>query len=310
MTDGPDEFTDRAEAEWHHRLAVEIFGLRIDPGLPVEAERNVLSITAPDICFAQRLDCRTYFIQTLDRGEERRTAAYSGPDEEQFAFARSLFRRLGISDSEIAGEHVLREYGRAAEIDPESRRIVSLESVSELGNSVHVTRQVEGVPVWSSHLRVSLDAERRIDYLELHWPFVPETVLREARRLAFMVGNGWRPPSVSAAEIESVEAGIVHSPPIGYFFDIHAAVRVIYRPTEAGFSRRPTYHLDRHGEPVRLRRTDELIHEPPQPSRSEAGGTPPGRPAGRRGHLAMLLFGAALMALLYALARAAGLAVP
>jgi hypothetical protein len=37
---------------------------------------------------------------------------------------------------------------------------------------------------------------------------------------------------------------------VGYFFDSHATIRVIYKSLDPNIGRKPMYHLDRHGEPV------------------------------------------------------------
>lgn len=261
MTYQQDSFTDDSEAIWHHRLATEVFDLYFDQTLPVQADRNVLSLASTEVCFAQRLDCRTYFVQHQQYGHDQPTGVFQGPDEEQFTFSSTLLQRLGISHEEIAKEEILREFGQAAQVDPYTQQVIKLEPARELRNFLHVTRQVKGIPVWSSHLKMGLTAERKIGFLELHWPIIPHAVIREAQRLTFKVSNGWEVPAITAAEVESVEAGIIHTLAVGYFFDIHAAVRVIYKSLDPNIGRKPMYHLDRHGEPVLLRRTSELISE-------------------------------------------------
>jgi head-tail adaptor len=82
-----------------------------------------------------------------------------------------------------------------------------------------------------------------------------------------MVCGGWQAPEQMIAEVESVQAGIVHTAAVGYFFDVHAAIRVIYRSRDPNIGRKPMYHFDRHGVPVRLRSTSELIRESPLPRR-------------------------------------------
>jgi hypothetical protein len=261
MAYAQDSFTDESEALWHHHLAAEVFGLDLDRASPVQADRNVLSFASPDVCFAQRLDSRTYFVQNELYGHDRPAGVFKGPDETQFAFARALMQGLAISDQEIAKQEILREYGQTAQVDQQTQKIIKLEQAVELRTSLHITRQLAGIPVWSSHLKLGLTAEQKIGFLELHWPVIPDAVLYEARRLTFKASNGWNVPAVSEAEIESVEAGIIHTPAVGYFLDIHAAIRVIYKSLDPTIGRKPMYHLDRHGVPVLLRQTSELITE-------------------------------------------------
>ena len=262
MTYDQDSFTDDSEAIWHHRLAAEVFDLGFDQALLVQADRNVLSLASSEVCFAQRLDCRTYFVQHQQYGHDQPTGVFQGPDEEQFTFARAILQRLEISNEEIAKEEILREFGQAAQVDPLTQQVIKVEPARELGNFLHVTRLVRGIPVWSSHFKMGLTAEQKIGFLELHWPIIPEAVVREAQRLAFKVCNGWKAPAITAAEVESVEAGIIHTSAVGYFFDSHAAIRAIYKSLDPNIGRKPMYHLDRHGEPILLRRTSELIREP------------------------------------------------
>jgi hypothetical protein len=273
MTYPQDSFTDDSESLLHHRLAAEVFDLYFDQTLPVQADRNVLSLASAEVCFAQRLDCRTYFVEHQQYGHDRPAGVFQGPDEKQFAFSRALLQRLGISDEEIAKEEVLHEFGQAAQIDPHTQQVIKLEPAREIRNFLHVIRQVKGMPVWSSHLKMGLTVEGKIGFLELHWPIIPDAVTREAQRLTFKVRNGWKAPAITSAEVESVEVGIIHTPAVGYFFDIHAAVRVIYKSLHPNIGRKPMYHLDRHGEPVLLRRTSELISEPTMDTRTRKGRT-------------------------------------
>lgn len=262
MTYEQDSFTDDSEAIWHHRLAAEVFDMGFDQTLLVQADRNVLSLASSEVCFAQRLDCRTYFVQHQQYGHDQPTGVFQGPDEEQFTFARAMLQLLEISNEEIAKEEILREFGQAAQVDPLTQQVIKVEPARELGNFLHFTRQVKGIPVWSSHLKMGLTAERKIGFLELHWPIIPEAVIREAQQLIYKVSNGWEACAMPEAEVELTEPGVIHTPAVGYFFDIHAAVRVIYKSLVPNIGRKPMYHLDRHGEPVLLRRTSELISEP------------------------------------------------
>jgi hypothetical protein len=258
---------DKLEAAAHRDLAAQLCNLRFDEAVPVVAECNTLSIVSPEAYFAQRLDCRTYFAQRQRYGHDRPEGVFHGPDDEQFAYCRELCERLGISHDEIARADVLREFGQAARIDPQSSQVVEMAPQRELRTFMHVERQAIGVPVWSSHLAFGLSAQREIGFLEVHWPDIPGAVVREAQRLTEMVCNGWRAPEQTVAAVESIQAGIVHTPAVGYFFDVHAAVRVIYRSLDPNIGRKPTYHLDRHGVPVRLRSTSALIRELPLPKR-------------------------------------------
>ena len=258
---------DKSEAAFHRDLAARLCKLRFDDALPVIAEVNTLCIASADAYFAQRLDCRTYFAQRHGYGHDRPEGVFCGPEDEQLAYCRELCKRLGIAHDEIARTDVLHEFGQAVQIAPKTNQVVDTRPRRELRTIVHAERRAKGVPVWSSHLTFGLTEQREVGFLELHWPDLPEAVIREARRMTEMVSCGWQAPEQTVAEVEAVEAGIVHTPAIGYFFDVHAAIRVIYRSLDPNIGRKPMYHFDRHGVPVRLRSTSELIRETPLPER-------------------------------------------
>jgi hypothetical protein len=267
MTNLHDDCSDKSEEVAHRDLAAQICNLRFDEATPVVAECNTLSIASSEAYFAQRLDCRTFFAQRDRYGHDRPEGVFHGPDDDQFAYCRDLRDRLGISQDEIARADILREFGQAVRVDPESNEVLETKPPRELRTFVHVERRVKDVPVWSSHLTFGLTEQREIGFLELHWPDIPQAVIREARRLKDMACNGWRAPEQTVAAVESIEAGIVHTSAVGYFFDVHAAMRVVYRSLDSSIGRKPTHHFDRHGTPVRLRATAELIREPPLPRR-------------------------------------------
>jgi hypothetical protein len=84
----------------------------------------------------------------------------------------------------------------------------------------------------------------------LHWPDLPAAVLKEAQILAALVQQGFEPPELPGSRPESAEAGVMHSPAIGFFMDVAAAVRVVYVGEDPNLGRKATLYLDRHGEPV------------------------------------------------------------
>lgn len=258
---------DKPEAVFHRDLAALVCNLRFDAAVPVVAEANTLCIASAEAYFARRLDCRTYFAQRQRYGHDQPEGVFHGQDEEQLAFGRELCKRLGLAPDEVGRVDVLREFAQAARVDPETNQVLETAPRRELRSLVHIERVNAGVPVWSSHLAFGLTAKREIGLLEFHWPDIPEAIVREARRMAEMVRAGWRAPEQTVAAVESIQAGIVHTPAIGYFFDAHAAIRVVYRSLDARVGRKPMYHFDRHGVPVKLRSASELIREKPLPKR-------------------------------------------
>ena len=142
-----------------------------------------------------------------------------------------------------------------------------------------ISRHTGGLPVWSSSVLLGLAANKEIGFLQLHWPELPDHVVQEAHRLAYKVKNGWQPPEHRGSKVEVVEAGVVHLPAIGFFMDIQAAIRVVYMPVCQFHSGRAMVYLNRHGQPVALRRATEPALAP-QPLRKPGAGRHADQPAG------------------------------
>ena len=121
-------------------------------------------------------------------------------------------------------------------------------------STARAERRTAGVPVWSSHAVIGLTQRGTIGQLEIHWPNLAPEVLAEAKVLASLVRKGFKPAELRGAEVESVEAGVIHSPAIGFFMDVVPVVRCIYRASETRLGTKPLLYLDRLGEPVSLPR--------------------------------------------------------
>jgi hypothetical protein len=188
---------------------------------------------------------------------------FQGSDKEYLATCRSILRQLRIPISEIEGQAVLREQTQVARIDPETKN-VHKEEPQEGNRFARLARAVEKLPIWSSSMVLSLTRERVVGYMQLHWPELPANLVQEAHHLAFQVEHGWKAPEQPGAAVETVQAGILHSPAIGLLMDIYPAIRVIYRPEDPRYGQKPVYYYDRHGAPCPIPRQAELPVEPLQ----------------------------------------------
>ena len=130
-----------------------------------------------------------------------------------------------------------------------------------LSKVARAERRTAGVPVWSSYAILGLTSEGAIGQLEIHWPDLSQTVLSESKVLASLAKRGFRPLEGPGAEIESVEAGVIHSPAIGFFMDVVPVIRCIYRARDDRLGKKPVLYVDRHGELVSLPR--DLMPAPP-----------------------------------------------
>jgi hypothetical protein len=135
---------------------------------------------------------------------------------------------------------------------------------------VHATRAVDGIPIWASYVRLGLTAKGTVGLLELHWPHLTPSVIQEALVLKKMVKRGFKSPPLAGARLETLVAGIVHSPAIGFFMDQAAAVRAIYIADDPAIGRKPTLYLDRHGEAVVMPRELVLPNQEPREARPQS----------------------------------------
>jgi len=243
------DYSDKTEMVRARQVAEEFLGLEFDEILRSGSEANMIGIQSERVLFSQRLDSRTYFVQDNAYGLDKEAGVFRGTDEELFSMSHSIMERLHIPLSEIAEQTVLREQIQAAEVIQKTGE-VHLEEVQEGKNYVSITRQIKKIPVWTSNMLVGFTQDKRIGFLQLHWPEIPKLIILEARRMAYMVSQQWSVPELRGAAVEAVEAGIIHSPAASLLMDIYPVVRVIYAPSEEGLGKKPVHYLDRHGQPV------------------------------------------------------------
>lgn len=272
------DYSDAAELDELERTARTALGISFDTTPVPEASHNMIGLRSKSILFSRRLDSRTYFVQDRRYGLGRQVGVFRGDAAEQIRMAREIMDRVGARHDEIGREPVLTEKLGLGRIDP-ATGAVHTEKVEEGRKVVSISRQTGGLPVWSSSVLLGLAANKEIGFLQLHWPELPDQVVQEAHRLAYKVKNGWQPPEHRGTKVEVVEAGVVHLPAIGFFMDIQAAIRVVYVPVCQFHSGRAMVYLNRHGQPVALRRATELApaaQPPRKPGAARHAHQPPG----------------------------------
>jgi hypothetical protein len=256
------DYSDEAEIEQVRQVAEDALGLTFDRIVQSGSEANVVGIRSERVLFSQRLDSQTYFVQDSQYGMRRAAGVFKGSDEEQLETCHTILRRLRIPLSEIREENVLKEQTQVAQFDRVKGEI-KLEEIEEGKNFVRILRQVRGLPVWSSSLILGLTSEKQIGFMQLHWPKISNHVVTEGHRLAYKVKHGWQPPELQGASVESVEAGIIHSPAIGFIMDIYPAIRVIYAPLDMRMGQKPVLYVNRDSKSVPIPRQVELPGEEP-----------------------------------------------
>jgi hypothetical protein len=245
------------------KLARGPLHLEVPADVEVKSEANLTGFRSGEVLFSRRKDSRTYFVHDQRYGATRPGGTFGGSDDQLVRRAREMVVALGLPPSEIDRTSVLQENSRVGHRDPATKKIV-LEPTQSGGRSVLVTRRIVGIPVFSSRALVGLTRKGSAGFLELHWPEIPPGAIEEGRRLQELVNSAWRPPALEGARVESVEAGIIHSPAIGFVMDVYPVIRIVYAPTDGKLGRKPVTYVDASGKTVPVPRQFEHGPRPPE----------------------------------------------
>jgi hypothetical protein len=257
-----NELTHESESEIAPvRDLAESLGIQLGDVTRSGSQANVIGIQSEAVLFSQRLDSRTYFVQDARYGPRQELGIWEANDEDYLKATRDILERLQIPRNEIADARVLKEQTQVAEIDRDTGK-PRIEKPQRGKVYASFARQIDGIPVWSSNVIAGFTKERSLGFLQAHWPEIPRAVIAEAKRLAERLKGGWTPPEHPGATVESVDAGIIHSPAVGFLMDIYPAIRVIYAPIDDRMGQKATRYVDRHGNDVPVPRQVDLPPEP------------------------------------------------
>jgi hypothetical protein len=168
----------------------------------------------------------------------------------------------------------LQHFVTAGEADPASGRL-NVEKPQSERRTLVIGRAVEGMPVWNSRLKLDLDEKGEIAALELSWPKIEPKVIESARRLKKLVESDFKAPERPGAKVESIQAGILHSPAASFIDEQVATVRVIYAAPESRLGMKPMIFLGADGKPVAVPRQLDARPEAPTPERPQKEPQPP-----------------------------------
>jgi len=253
-------------------LAEGPLGLKVEGSAQRGAVANVAGIRTDTLLVSQRLDSRTYFVQDERYGMDKPAGVFGGSDDELLARAREVIVALDIPGAAIERASVLHEKTQTGFAHPVTGKLV-VNPVREGARSAELMRAVEGVPVFSSRALIGLSKDGSVGSAEIHWPAVSQKVLREAHRLQERVRAGWTAPEQKGARVESVEAGIIHSPAMGFVMDVYPAIRVIYSAENPRMGRKMTLYLDAQGASLPVPRQFEKNDEAPLAPRAKGANT-------------------------------------
>jgi hypothetical protein len=258
----------RAEVEQLRGLAEGVLGLRLGTIVQSGAAANVAGLRTANVSLSRRLDSHTYFAEDLSYGADKKAGVFEGPDEEMLARSAAILDGLKIRRDEIRDLVALQEHTQAGFFNDQTGRLEAQE-VRQGRRYAEASRAVAGVPVFSSRAVVGLTRAGGVGLMEVHWPQIADETVREALHLQEIVKQGWRPPDQPGAQVESVEAGIIHSAAVGFVMDVYPVIRVIYAPTDSRMGRKAALYLDEKGESVPQPRQFEKSDEAPLPPREE-----------------------------------------
>lgn len=262
------DYSDEAEINRLKQTAENIFRITFDKTLQSGSDYNAVGIKSEQILFSQRLDSRTYFIQDKRYGLDRGLGFFKGSDNAQLEMAHDILEKLNITQTEIAQQRVIKESTQEAQLDT-NNNITQKSEVREGKNFVKIYRQIEERPVWSSNLILSLTEQKTIGFMQLHWPEIPRHIVNEAHRLNYKLKHNWAVPEEKSCKVQSTEAGIIHSPAIGFFMDIYPAIRVVYEPTNETGGKKKVLYFDRHARKIPTPRQIEISPDDKHRQRSE-----------------------------------------
>jgi hypothetical protein len=214
---------------------------------------NVVGLRSQNLLFSRRLDSRTYFIQDSLYGRNKPSGVFQGSDKELQDYVGQVLKGINIPAAEIEKTSVLQQMRQSKHLDPLTGAMIK-DNPQLFDRSVLVTRRIEGLPVFSSRGLIRVGANRQVGFMELHWPDIAPNIVSEAHSLDAIIKNGWLPPEKQGAKVESVEAGIIHSPAVGFVMDVQPVIRVIYAPLDSSIGKKPVGYFDRNGKEVPMPR--------------------------------------------------------
>jgi hypothetical protein len=242
------------------QIAVESLGLKLEGSIDAGHKDNFSGLRTENISFTQRLDSRTFIAYDKRFSDTEKTGIYKDADEVLLKRSHEILDRLKVPSAEIAAEKVVQEKTQTGERDPKTGKM-KMEAIEPGKKWALISRQVEGLPVFSSRATIALAPSGEIGFLEVHWPEIPVKVVEEARRYREVAGKSWRAPELKGTHVESVTAGVLHSPAAGTALDFVPVIRVIYAPVDRRIGKKPVAYVDPEGKPVAMPR---VLLQPPR----------------------------------------------
>ena len=236
------------------------FGIQWEARLVGASERGVMAVTDGVTTFTTRPASRVFVIHNRKEFPPSEARAFKGSDDDLKALGMKLLQVSGARPDEAADVRVLQQFTQTAEVlsGGQAPRVAPAQRSHR---TVMITRRIQGIDVVLSRLVLNVDAGGRPAFMELAWPDVAPDVLDRAARYKALVDRGFTAPPMDGADVESVAPVILHSPAIGFYDDVTAAIRVIYRPVATQVGQKAVRYVDERGADVALPRDVDRVRE-------------------------------------------------
>jgi hypothetical protein len=236
------------------------FGIQWEGRLVGASERGVMAVTDGVTTFTTRPASRVFVIHNRKEFPPSELQAFKGSDDELKAIGMKLLQASEARPQEAADVRVLQQFTQTAETLPggQAPRVMPAQRSHR---TVMINRRIQGIDVVSSRLVLNVDVRGRPAFMELAWPDLAPEVLERATRYKALVDGGFTAPRMEGADVESVAPVILHSPAIGFYDDVTAAIRVIYRPLATQVGQKAVRYVDERGADVALPRDVDRVRE-------------------------------------------------
>ena len=252
-------------------LGTNDFGIKWQGRMVGAGEHGVRAVTDGVTTLTTHTGHRVFIIHNRKEFPPSEGTSFNGSDTELKSIGIKLLRATGVKEEEIADVQVLQQFTQSGEIGPVGKEVRVLPP-QKSHRTLVIGRRVEGVEVVSSRLMLNVDGAGRVAFMELAWPDLNREVLDRASRYLKVAEAKQVVPRLEGAEVESVQAVILHSPAVGFYNDATAAIRVIYRPNAKQVGQKAVRYIDERGEDVILPR--DLDHPREEALKRAEGGAP------------------------------------
>jgi hypothetical protein len=151
------------------QMATETLHLKFQGEVKRAQAANFSGMGSENLKFTRRLDSRTFIVYDRRFSGTNTSDLYRGEDKDLLERTREVLRGLKIPVAEVASAKVLVENTQVGHRDVSSGRVI-MEKAETGKRYVLVTRQINGLPVFSSRALIGLMGEGEIGFLEVHWP--------------------------------------------------------------------------------------------------------------------------------------------